>query len=101
MRNVAARGRALVADGPGARRYPDRPDAAALRRLLVEGLLALARGQQASGVHGLYLEAQDLEAFVGAGFVARSTLQLQFENLGDDGAPSAFTHLLTLELTMG
>lgn len=77
-----ATGRRLLVD-------PDRPDAAALRRLLVEGLLALARGQQASGVHGLYLEAQDLEAFVGAGFVARSTLQLQFENLGDDGAPFA------------
>jgi predicted N-acyltransferase len=57
-------------------------DPAALRKTLAEGLIALCRQRQASGVHATFLEPADREALSATGFLVRADQQFHWTNPG-------------------
>ena len=60
---------------------------ATLRAMLAAGVVGLARRVGASSVHALFLEADDVQALLAAGFSERYTLQHKFHNRDAEGAP--------------
>ena len=69
-------------------------DEAARRRLLADGLVALAEGQNASSVHVTFTREEDFEALTAADYLARYDTQFHFTNEGY-AAPEDFLAALS------